>query len=160
MKLTFLTDNYTDSRNLLAEHGFSCLINFMGYNFLFDTGQTISMRHNADILGKSLETLDAVFLSHGHYDHTGGLKYISDKKNKPDVYCSNKITDDHGKKNSDNEYKYTGIENQILKGKNLNFSYIDNSINLTPEIIFTHINRYDDFDSDKNLYIKDGEKYL
>lgn len=160
MEVTFLTDNYTDSRNILAEHGFSCLINFTDYNFLFDTGQTVSMKHNADILGKPLKQLDAVFLSHGHYDHTGGLKYISDKNNKTYVYCSNKITDDHRKKNTENEYKYIGIENQILKAQNLKFYYINDSIHLTPEIIFTHIKRYDDFDSDKNLYINDGEKYL
>ncbi|AEI14384.1 beta-lactamase domain protein [Flexistipes sinusarabici DSM 4947] len=159
MKVTFLTDNYTDSRNLLAEHGFSCLINFEKYNFLFDTGQTISMAHNSDILGKSLDTLDAVFLSHGHYDHTGGLGYISNKKNKTVVYCSSKIADNHRKKNAEDEYKYIGIENQILKEQNLNFYYINDSIHLTPNIIFTHINRYDDFDSDKNLYIKEGEKY-
>ncbi|WP_273266846.1 MBL fold metallo-hydrolase, partial [Flexistipes sinusarabici] len=95
MKVTFLTDNYTDTPKLLAEHGFSCLINFEKYNFLFDTGQTISMAHNSDILGKSLDTLDAVFLSHGHYDHTGGLGYISNKKNKTVVYCSSKIADNH-----------------------------------------------------------------
>jgi len=76
------------------------------------------------------------------------------------VYCSTNITDDHRKKNTENEYKYIGIENQMLKTQNLKFYYINDSIHLTPEIIFTHINRYDDFDSDKNLYINDGEKYL
>lgn len=73
LKITVLTDNYVAAPNLLAEHGLSMLIEADGQRILFDTGQSRVVLHNAETLGISLTGLDAVVLSHGHYDHTGGL---------------------------------------------------------------------------------------
>jgi 7,8-dihydropterin-6-yl-methyl-4-(beta-D-ribofuranosyl)aminobenzene 5'-phosphate synthase len=73
LKITVLTDNYVAAPNLLAEHGLSMLIEADGRRVLFDTGQSREALHNAEALGVSLARLDAVVLSHGHYDHTGGL---------------------------------------------------------------------------------------
>src|SRR5579872_4487809 len=72
LEVTELADNYTAVSNLLAEHGLSMLIEADDRRILFDTGQGRVLCSNAGELGIVLSGLDAVVLSHGHYDHTGG----------------------------------------------------------------------------------------
>jgi len=57
----------------LGEHGFACLVEHEGQTLLFDTGQGKSLLPNLAALGVDPAAVDAVILSHGHYDHTGGL---------------------------------------------------------------------------------------
>lgn len=57
---------------LIGEHGLSMLIERDGVS-LFDTGQGLGLLHNVSVLGKNPAAVDRVILSHGHYDHTGGL---------------------------------------------------------------------------------------
>ena len=73
LKLKILVENQVNRRGLLAEHGLSMLINIDGFYVLFDTGQTAVFAYNAEQEGIDLRCVDAVVLSHGHYDHTGGL---------------------------------------------------------------------------------------
>lgn len=74
--ITTLVENTVNTRELLAEHGLSFYIQAGGKNILLDAGQTQVLRQNASKLGLSLESLDAIVLSHGHYDHNGGLREI------------------------------------------------------------------------------------
>jgi 7,8-dihydropterin-6-yl-methyl-4-(beta-D-ribofuranosyl)aminobenzene 5'-phosphate synthase len=48
-------------------------------NVLFDAGQSFSATHNAELLGVDLKRVDKIVLSHGHFDHTGGLKNVLEK---------------------------------------------------------------------------------
>lgn len=64
---------------IVGEHGFSALIERGGERILFDTGQGIGLLANAGRLGKDLSAVDRVVLSHGHYDHTGGLAAFLDQ---------------------------------------------------------------------------------
>ena len=75
LRITVLVENTVRKRGLLAEHGLSFLIETGTERILFDTGQGLALRHNAAQLKLDLKTLDAVALSHGHYDHTGGLTF-------------------------------------------------------------------------------------
>ncbi|MCW5552018.1 MAG: MBL fold metallo-hydrolase [Verrucomicrobiae bacterium] len=74
--ITVLVENSVHRRGLKAEHGLSFLIESGGRRVLFDTGQTELVLENAGTLGCSLEDLDAIVLSHGHDDHTGGLAAV------------------------------------------------------------------------------------
>ncbi len=76
-RITVLVDNnVSPNRGLLAEHGFSALIERGSDRILFDTGQGRALPWNAGILRMDLTGIDMVVLSHGHYDHTGGLPHI------------------------------------------------------------------------------------
>lgn len=77
VKVTLLVENTVQRRGLLAEHGLSYAIDFGGRRVLFDTGQTPAvLASNAARLGWSLAEVEAVVLSHGHFDHTGGLPAV------------------------------------------------------------------------------------
>ena len=76
--ITILVDNIASKPGILAEHGLSLWIECHGKRILFDTGQSDILTQNAKILGIDLAKTDAIILSHGHYDHTGGLYFVSD----------------------------------------------------------------------------------
>ena len=72
LKITVLVDNNALDY-LKKEHGFSMLVEFEDKKILFDTGQCDSLVENAKSLKVDLSEIDFIVLSHGHYDHTGGL---------------------------------------------------------------------------------------
>jgi 7,8-dihydropterin-6-yl-methyl-4-(beta-D-ribofuranosyl)aminobenzene 5'-phosphate synthase len=72
-KLTIVAEDTAGLRGTLGEHGLSVLVESDGRVVLFDTGQGLALRHNAEALELALWHVEAVAISHGHYDHTGGL---------------------------------------------------------------------------------------
>mgnify|MGYP006279982857 CR=1 FL=1 len=76
MTVSVLSDN-NPGTNTAAEHGLSYLLEHDGKKILFDTGQSGLFMTNAGIMRADLKNIDAVILSHGHYDHGNGLKHLS-----------------------------------------------------------------------------------
>jgi 7,8-dihydropterin-6-yl-methyl-4-(beta-D-ribofuranosyl)aminobenzene 5'-phosphate synthase len=74
LRITILCENTAAHTTLIGEHGFSALIERGRKKVLFDTGQGLGLMHNAELLGVDLTGIKELVLSHGHYDHTGGLK--------------------------------------------------------------------------------------
>ena len=75
MKIYTLAEDYAGYESpFLAQHGISFLIEYKGRKVLFDAGQNADpILHNMELLGLNPRDIDYVFLSHCHYDHTGGL---------------------------------------------------------------------------------------
>jgi 7,8-dihydropterin-6-yl-methyl-4-(beta-D-ribofuranosyl)aminobenzene 5'-phosphate synthase len=82
-----LVENTAAGQGLLAEHGLACWIESPGQTLLFDTGQGLALQHNADQVGVPWQRLDSVILSHGHYDHTGGLEQVLERTTQVTVYA-------------------------------------------------------------------------
>jgi 7,8-dihydropterin-6-yl-methyl-4-(beta-D-ribofuranosyl)aminobenzene 5'-phosphate synthase len=84
--ITILVDNQA-SEDLAAEHGFSAWIEAAGKKLLFDTGQGPALASNLGGLGVTLRSTDFLILSHGHYDHTGGVPLVIENAPAVHVYC-------------------------------------------------------------------------
>lgn len=86
MKVHILMNNYVRSSKLLAQHVLSFFIEAHNKKILFDAGQTDTFIDNAKILGLNLSEIEAVVLSHGHYDHTGGLHGLVKLNKTAEIY--------------------------------------------------------------------------
>jgi len=87
LSITVLVENTTPGRALLGEHGLAVHIQDGSHSVLFDTGQSGSaLLANAKRLGVNLDRVSALVLSHGHYDHTGGLSAFLSMSRDVDVF--------------------------------------------------------------------------
>jgi len=86
LKITILVDNIA-GQNLTAEHGLALWIEVGTERILFDTGQGVALAGNARELGIGLDRAGVLILSHGHYDHTGGIAQVTRHAGKMNVYC-------------------------------------------------------------------------
>lgn len=95
MKVVSLLDNLSADDRLTAEHGLSLYIETERRRILFDTGQTDAFARNAGHLGVDLRLVDMAVVSHGHYDHTGGLaKFLALNDHAP-VYVHRRAFERH-----------------------------------------------------------------
>ncbi|RMI12729.1 MAG: MBL fold metallo-hydrolase [Calditrichaeota bacterium] len=85
--ITVLCENRVAKPDLIAEQGLSLHISTMEGNFLFDTGCKDTFLLNAEKLGIDLSQIKYIFLSHGHRDHTGGLRAYLEKCGPASVVC-------------------------------------------------------------------------
>ena len=95
MKITVLIENTTLRKDLTAEHGLSLYIETAERNILFDAGQTGAFADNAKKLGVDLTKVDLCVLSHGHYDHGGGLGRFLEINDHAPVYLNENAFGDY-----------------------------------------------------------------
>ncbi|GAB6137914.1 MBL fold metallo-hydrolase [Halanaerobaculum tunisiense] len=87
LEIKILANDKVIKENLLAEHGLCFWIKYGKEEYLFDTGQGLVLQHNAEELGIDLNNLAGIILSHGHYDHGGGLNKLVKKGFNCKVYA-------------------------------------------------------------------------
>ena len=103
IRLTILCENSVDQVSpygLLGEHGFSCHLQTPAGNFLFDTGGGMTIMNNAELLGIDFTRLQGIMFSHGHFDHTGGLRQVLEKTGEIPIYAHPDLFSKHFSKNS------------------------------------------------------------
>ena len=91
MRWTVLSDNRSDDSRLSTEHGLSIFLRRSQterHKILLDTGASDVFIRNAEQLGIDLSDVDYVFISHGHSDHAGGLRYFLEHNQKAKVIVS------------------------------------------------------------------------
>lgn len=163
MKITVVVENtvpISSPSPFLAEHGFSVLIEVDSTKILMDAGQTDAVVHNLSLLGLHPNDIDVIVLSHGHYDHTGGLSFILKKRNKPvPIYAHRDIFQKRYSLNGSKK-RYIGIPNTKEEltslGAQWNLTVVPQEI--IPGLIFSgQIPRRTDYETgDNRLVIKDN----
>jgi 7,8-dihydropterin-6-yl-methyl-4-(beta-D-ribofuranosyl)aminobenzene 5'-phosphate synthase len=128
-----------------GEHGFSAFIETDRGNYLFDTGSGHSIVPNSLILNKDLRSIQKIFLSHGHFDHTGGLPEVLKVKGKVDVQVHPNVFSDRIAVHKEDERetkRFVGIpyKKSYLESLGANFVFntafteIEKGIFLTGEV--------------------------
>lgn len=148
---TLVENNPDDKKELINEHGLSLYIEVDGLTILFDTGQTGDFINNAKKLKKDLTCLDYIILSHGHYDHSGGLKKLVDLLNEyPSIVVGAEFFKPKYKLVDEKTYKYNGnpfyeefiLDHSIpMKKVEEDVYYITDTI-----MVFHHFKRTNDFE--------------
>jgi len=142
MKITIICENTVGRRIGLGEHGFSAFIEIDAGNYLFDTGSGHSLVKNSLELNKDLRTIKKIFLSHGHYDHTGGLPEVLSIKGKVDVHAHPAIFLDRIHLIKENEIevkKFVGLpyKKKYLESLGANFIFNTNFIEVEKGVFLT-----------------------
>jgi 7,8-dihydropterin-6-yl-methyl-4-(beta-D-ribofuranosyl)aminobenzene 5'-phosphate synthase len=164
LQITTLSENTAGLGNFLGEWGLSILVETAETKILFDTGQSISASHNADILGIDLGKIDRIVLSHGHYDHTGGLRHILHRMRKeveiiahPDIWQVKYAT------REGEEEKYIGIpfHRQTLESLGARFKLSKKPVRITDNIITSgEIPMVTDYEEiEPYLVVKEGKRF-
>ena len=164
VSITTLCENSVGSRGLLGEHGLALLLEFQDQKILFDTGAGLTLLHNAEALGIELGDLDAVVLSHGHHDHTGGLASLADRVGSLPVYAHPEVFGAKYRKDNPDKYRYNGIpwSREELKQRGLIFRLNQSWTELGPEILLTgEIPRLEQpQDENHKFYTKTDEGFI
>lgn len=137
-KITTLVENSVYGKGLQGEHGLSLLVEAGEHKVLFDTGASDLFMRNARLLGVDLSDVKYVVLSHGHQDHTGGLRHFLAANSLAKVVCKKEIFNPKFK----NEH-----ENGLLHPETLDksrFWFIEEETELVPGIfVFPDIKQVD-----------------
>ncbi len=146
----------------MGEHGLSFHVEADHRCILFDTGQNLGLANNAKVLGIDLGRIDTVVLSHGHYDHSSGLKSLLD--------CHTNFTlcahpDVFGPKlrGAGDNHKYIGIpvDRRVLEQMGISIQLDKDSVSIAPGIITTgEIALENDFEAiEPGFHLKNGADY-
>ena len=171
MKIITLIEN-TSQQEWPVEHGLSLYIETEKQRILFDMGQTHLFAENAARKGIDLSLVDLAILSHGHYDHGGGLKTFLEINTKAPVYLHQKAFEAHYSQRIDGMY-YIGLDSSLKNNPRLHFCNENTYINPNLQL-FTQNNgnclcppgnqmlfgptpqEHDSFCHELNLLIKEG----
>ena len=115
MKITTLIENTTLSPTLTAEHGLSLFVETASCRFLFDAGQSGAFADNARKLGIDLKTADFAVLSHGHYDHGGGMLKFLELNRRAKLY----LREDAFGTYCNGTRKYIGLDSRLRQSGRL-----------------------------------------
>ncbi|MFO7765090.1 MAG: MBL fold metallo-hydrolase [Pelovirga sp.] len=141
VKLTILCENCVEKASpygLLGEYGFSCLVETGSATYLFDTGGGLTISNNTERLGIDLSHLDGIVLSHGHFDHTGGLKQVLEQTGPIAVYAHpalfNRRFSSHG-----GPLRSIGIagEQKELEALGADFQLSENPVDISEEVLLS-----------------------
>ena len=167
INITILCDNNISKSGFVGEHGFACLLERGEEKYLFDTGPGMSLPINLKKANKDLEGLNRVFLSHGHYDHTGGLLWVTEQLTRTEVVAHPEVFSVHMVMDSSTPEippRYIGcpVSQEELERHGAVFKFVDQTREVVPGIWFiTSINRNPEkTPKDKRLVLPEGESFV
>ncbi len=133
MKIVILMEDTCGSPRCVHEHGLSVYVETQKHKLLVDTGATAAFLDNADALGIDLAKVDTVVLSHGHYDHAGGILAFYERNPNAAIYMQRSACGDYY-----HDARYIGIDKRISKLKSVRM--LDGDYRIDEELrLFTNI---------------------
>ncbi|MCG2731197.1 MAG: MBL fold metallo-hydrolase, partial [Acetobacterium sp.] len=114
MKIVTLVENTPISGNYKNEHGLCLYIETEKHKCLFDLGASDIFAENAQKLGIDLEEVDLVVISHGHYDHGGGLEIFLGINKKAKIYVNHKAFNKFYSNRGEGSKVYIGLNQKLL----------------------------------------------
>lgn len=137
MRIINLIEDTQSAENLYYEHGLSFYIETKEHKILLDTGASDRFIQNAECLGIDLTKVDTVVLSHGHYDHAGGILAFAELNPSAKIYMQKSAGKDYYNLR-DGKEKYIGIDKAILELSQVYF--LEGNYQIDEELfLFTNI---------------------
>lgn len=177
MIIKVLAENISENENLGSEHGLSLYIETEKHKILFDTGASGLFSENAAKLNVDLADIDIAVISHGHYDHGGGLDTFLALNSKAKVYIQEKAFGEYYGYDQNHDLEYIGLDVALKQSDRfvlLSGTYlIDNELKLlsgvkgrrffpssNSNLLMKSGNGYikDDFSHEQNLIINANDK--
>lgn len=175
MRIQVIMEN-TSHSDCSCEHGLSLYIETNDTHILFDMGQSNHLFENADILGLDLSRVNYAVISHGHYDHIGGLGFFLKKYKKPVYIQSTAKTEFLSCRQS---CKSIGISSDLYNDELIVWTHEDYSLsnhihlmtNLSDHWSRPEMNQHlfkmqnnvkveDDFNHEQSLVVEEGENLI
>ena len=176
MRIVTLMEDTACAPGFVCEHGLSFYIEANGKKLLFDMGQTALFLRNAQTLGVPLEEVDTAFVSHGHYDHGGGLAAFLEVNRRAPVYLHRQAFEPHFSQKPDG-IKPIGLEPALAHSERLvltdGLTQVDENLTLFSDVtgqdccpqgnrtLFEQENgQYvpDRFSHEQSLILREGDK--
>lgn len=137
MKIVNLMEDTEGTQGCIYEHGLSFYIETKKHKLLLDTGASAATLANAEKLGIDLTQVDTVILSHGHYDHSGGIMAFAKINPTAKIYLQQSAGYDYYNL-KDNKEKYIGIDKAILELPQVQI--LDGNLRIDEELfLFTNV---------------------
>jgi 7,8-dihydropterin-6-yl-methyl-4-(beta-D-ribofuranosyl)aminobenzene 5'-phosphate synthase len=167
LSLITLGENTASQRDILGEWGWSVLVRFGGRAVLLDAGAGASTLHNDLALGEDLHAVEAVVLSHGHYDHTGGLPHLlaEIRRERLPVYAHPAAWGaKYSRSRKSGRYRFVGIPWRREEAERLGASFVltEQPVWLTEDIATSgRVPLENNLETvDDTLFLREGEGYV
>ena len=157
MIIKTLVENTSLKDDLKSEHGLSLYVETKKHRLLFDVGASGAFIQNAEKLGVDISDVDILVISHGHYDHGGGLKAFMEVNGKAGIYLHKNAFEDHFSNRLGGERAYIGLDKNLLP--NERFVFVEDYLRIDDELeLFSHVvgNKLVPTGNKDLLMLKDG----
>ncbi len=119
MIIKALVENTSISKDLSNEHGLSLYIQTENSKILFDVGASGLFLENAKKLDVNIADVDFLVISHGHYDHGGGLKTFFEQNDKAEVFLHKQAFEKHYAQRQNGKLEFIGLEEELMQNKKI-----------------------------------------
>ncbi|MCR5686881.1 MAG: MBL fold metallo-hydrolase [Lachnospiraceae bacterium] len=163
MRIVNLIENTEGVNGCAYAHGLAFYIETENHKLLVDLGPSEETLSNAEKLGIDLSGIDTVILSHGHYDHSGGIMPFLSMNKKARIYMQQTAGKDYyaddGDRAEGDRYVYIGIDKRIMDSPRVEYVNGDHRIDDELEL-FTIKNRNHEIPfTNKRLLVREGSGY-
>ena len=159
VRITTLSEN-TANYGYLAEWGLSILVEVNETRILMDTGLSFSAVYNAQLIGIDLSTIDCIVLSHGHADHTGGLREVLNIRGDVEVLAHPDIWAAKYTQRNKEGVQYNGIPflREELESRGARFKLVREPVHITKQVMTTgEIPMFSGYEEiENNLFVKEA----